>query len=172
MCAMSKGKTGLSRRKFLQTAASSLVLWGAPTIVPSSVFGQKAPTNRINIGAIGVGRISRVHDMPSTLKYDNAQIIAVCDLDSRRVDEGKKFVNDFYSKKTGKTYDATLGYSNYHDLLANKDIDAVLVSTPDHWHALIGIDSVEAGKDVYLQKPTSLTIAEGRPLSNFVTRRS
>src|ERR1051326_2730908 len=115
MVSMSKGKTGLSRRKFLQTAASSLVLWGAPTIVPSSVFGQKAPTNRINIGAIGVGRISRVQDMPSSLKYDNAQIIAVCDLDSRRVDEGKKFVNDFYSKKTGMTYDATLGYSNYQD---------------------------------------------------------
>ena len=167
---MSKGKTGFSRRKFLQTAASSAVLLGAPTIVPSSVFGQKAPSNRINIGAIGVGRISRVHDMPGTLKYDNAQIVAVCDLDSRRVEEGKRFVNDFYSKKIGKAYDATLGYGNYHDLLANKDIDAVLVSTPDHWHALIGIDAVEAGKDVYLQKPASLTIAEGRALSNAVQR--
>ena len=89
------------------------------------MFGQKAPSNRINIGAIGVGRISRVHDMPSTLQYDNAQIIAVCDLDTRRIDEGKKFVNDFYSKKTGKTYDGVTGYGNYHDLLANKDIDAV-----------------------------------------------
>jgi predicted dehydrogenase len=167
---MSKGKTGFSRRKFLQAAASSAVWLGAPTIVPSSVFGQKAPSNRINIGAIGVGRISRVHDMPSTLKYDTAQIMAVCDLDSRRVEEGKEFVNGFYSKKNGKTYDATLGYGNYHDLLANKDIDAVLVSTPDHWHALIGIDAVEAGKDVYLQKPASLTIAEGRALSNAVQR--
>jgi len=167
---MSKSKTGFSRRKFLQAAASSAVLLAAPTIVPSSVFGRKAPSNRINIGAIGVGRISRVHDMPSTLKYDTAQIIAVCDLDSRRVEEGKEFVNGFYSKKTGKTYDATLGYGNYHDLLANKDVDAVLVSTPDHWHALIGIDAVEAGKDVYLQKPASLTIAEGRALSNAVQR--
>jgi len=167
---MSKGKSGLSRRKFLQTAASSAVLLGAPTIVPSSVFGQKAPSNRINVGAIGVGRISRVHDMPSTLKYDNAQIMAVCDLDSRRVEEGKKFVNDFYSKKTGKAYDGVTGYTNYHELLANKDIDAVLISTPDHWHAIIGIDAVEAGKDVYLQKPASLTIAEGRALSNAVQR--
>src|ERR1043165_2256913 len=170
MCAMSKGKAGFSRRKFLQTAASSAVLLSAPTIVPSSVFGQKAPSNRINIGAIGVGRISRVHDMPSTLKYDTAQIVAVCDLDNRRVDEGKKFVNDFYGKKTGKTYDGTRGYGSYHDLLASKDIDAVLVSPPDHWHALIGIDAVEAGKDVYLQKPASLTIAEGRALSNAVLR--
>ncbi len=167
---MSRTKSGVSRRKFLQTAASSAVLLGAPTIVPASVFGQNAPSNRINVGAIGGGRISRVHDMPSTMKYDTAQIVAVCDLDSRRVEEGKKFVNDFYAKKTGKTYDGTIGYGNYHELLANKDIDAVLVSTPDHWHALIGIDAVEAGKDVYLQKPASLTIAEGRALSNAVQR--
>src|SRR5882724_9685474 len=165
---MSRVKNSISRRKFIQASVSSAVLLGAPTIVPSSVFGQKAPSNRINVGAIGVGRISRVHDMPSTLKYDNAQIIAVCDLDSRRVEEGKKFVNEFYSKKTGKSYDGVTGYSNYHDLLSNKDIDAVLVSTPDHRHALIGIDAVEAGKDVYLQKPASLTIAEGRALSNAV----
>ena len=167
---MSKSKTGFSRRKFLQTAASSAVLFGAPTIVPSSVFGRKAPSNRINVGAIGVGRISRVHDMPSTLKYDNAQILAVCDLDSRRVEEGKKFVNDFYGKKTGRAYDGVTGYTNYHELLFNKDIDAVLISTPDHWHTIIGIDAVEAGKDVYLQKPASLTIAEGRALSNAVQR--
>src|SRR5882724_7746475 len=167
---MPKGKSGFSRRKFLQTAATSAVILGAPTIVPSSVFGQKAPSNRINVGAIGAGRISRVHDMPSTLKYDSAQIMAVCDLDSRRVEEGKKFVNDFYNTKTGKAYDGVTGYTNYHELLANKDIDAVLVSTPDHWHAIIAIDAVEAGKDVYLQKPASLTIAEGRALSNAVQR--
>src|SRR5205085_9770091 len=144
MGVMSKGRTGFSRRKFLQTAASSAVLVGAPTIVSSSMFGQKAPSNRINIGAIGVGRISRVHDMPSTMKYDSTQVVAVCDLDSRRVEEGKKFVNDFYSKKTGKAYDGVKGYSNYHELLADKDIDAVLISTPDHWHAIIGVDAVEA----------------------------
>ncbi len=84
------------------------------------------------------------------------------------MEDGKKFVNDFYAKKTGKPHDGVTGYANYHELLANKDIDAVVVSTPDHWHALIGIDAVRAGKDVYLQKPASLTIAEGRALSNAV----
>ena len=136
--------------------------------MPSSVFGQYAPSKRINVGAIGVGRISRGHDMPGILQYDNARIIAVCDLDAHRVEEGKKFVNDFYAKKTGKPYDGVTGYANYHELLANKDIDAVVVSTPDHWHALIAIDAVRAGKDVYLQKPASLTIAEGRAMSNAV----
>src|SRR6266542_3302190 len=122
----------LPRREFVKSSVkgvigSSLLVWGFPAIVPASVFGQKAPSNRINIGAIGFGRISRVHDIPSTLKYDTAHILAVCDLDSRRAEEGKKFVNEFYTKKTGKTYDATIVYGNYHDLLANKDIDAVLV---------------------------------------------
>src|SRR6202789_4212091 len=157
-----------SRRKFIQQAASAATLLGFPSIVPSSVFGQYAPSKRVNVGAIGVGRISRTHDMPNILQYDNARIVAVCDLDAHRVVEGKQFVNDFYTKKTGKPYDGPVGYANYHELLANKDIDAVVISTPDHWHALIAIDAVRAGKDVYLQKPASLTISEGRAMSNAV----
>jgi len=152
------------------TVASSLAASGFPSIVPASVLNGNGPSNRINIGAIGTGRISRVHDLPGVWRYDDARIIAVCDLDSNRVDDARKLVNDYYSKKTGKTYDGVTGYANYRELLQNKDIDAVLISTPDHWHALIGMDAVEAGKDVYLQKPASLTIAEGRALSNAVHR--
>jgi predicted dehydrogenase len=155
----------LSRRSFLQNGLGAAAAIGFPAILPSTVMGQFAPSKRINIGAIGVGRISRDHDMPSILQYDRARIIAVCDLDAHRVEDGKKLVNDYYAAKTGKSYDGVTGYANYHDLLANKDIDAVVVSTPDHWHTLIGIDAVRAGKDVYLQKPASLTIAEGRALS-------
>ena len=157
-----------SRREFLRSGAGAAAVLACPTIMPSTVFGQFAPSKRINVGAIGVGRISRVHDMPGILQYDNARVIGVCDLDAHRMEEGKKFVNDFYANKTGKPYDGVTGYANYHDLLANKDIDAVVISTPDHWHALIGIDAVRAGKDVYLQKPASLTISEGRALSNAV----
>jgi predicted dehydrogenase len=159
---------GVSRRGFLKTAAGAVAAMGFPAIVPASVFGQFAPSKRINVGAIGVGRISRGHDMPLILQYDRARIMAVCDLDAHRVEDGKKFVNGFYAQKTGAAYDGVIGYANYHDLLANKDIDAVVVSTPDHWHSLIGVDAVRAGKDVYLQKPASLTIAEGRALSDAV----
>ena len=158
----------ISRRGVLKAGASMTALAGFPMIVPSTVLGQCAPSKRINVGAIGVGRISRVHDMPGILKYDQARIIAVCDLDARRLAEGKQFVNDYYGKKTGTRYDGVAAYNNYHDLLANKDIDAVVISTPDHWHALLGVAAVQAGKDVYLQKPASLTIAEGRVLSNAV----
>lgn len=160
-----------SRREFLQSSAAVAIAAGIfPSIVPSSVFGQYAPSKRINVAAIGTGRISRGHDMPGVWQYDDAQIVAVCDLDSKRADEAKALVNGYYSRKTGKDYDGVKVYNDYREMLPNKDIDAVIISTPDHWHALIGIDAVESGKDVYLQKPASLTIAEGRALSNAVHR--
>lgn len=149
--------------------ASSLV-GGAPAIVPASVLGKAAPSNRINVGAIGTGRIARGHDLPETLNYDTARVVAVCDLDSRRLEDGKRFVEDFYSRQAGRDYRGVQTYGDYRELLANGDIDAVLVSTPDHWHVPVSIHAVETGKDVYLQKPASLTIAEGRSLSNAVHR--
>ena len=81
--------TKTSRRNFLKLSAGVAAVTGFPTIVSSTVFGQSAPSNRINIGAIGVGRISRGHDLPGIWKYDQARIVAVCDLDSKRLEEGK-----------------------------------------------------------------------------------
>ena len=158
-----------SRRTFLKTSLGAAAAAGFPTIVPSSVFGQLSPSNRINIGAIGVGRISRVHDLPGIWKYDQTNIMAVCDLDANRVELGKALINGYYSKKTGKPYDGVTGYHHYRELLANKDIDAVVISTPDHQHAILAVDAVRAKKDVYLQKPASLTISEGRHMSDQVT---
>lgn len=157
-----------SRRAFLKMSAGAAAVAAFPAIVPSTVFGAQAPSNRINVGAIGVGRISRGHDLPGIWQFDQARIMAVCDLDAKRVEAGKALVNDFYAKKTGKNYDGVTGYHHYRELLANKDIDAVVVSTPDHQHAIVAVDAVRAGKDVYLQKPASLTIAEGRAMSNAV----
>jgi predicted dehydrogenase len=165
----------MNRRNFVKnslkaSAATTMAVTGFPTIVPASVIGKNAPSNKINIGAIGVGRISREHDMKETLPFDQARIMAVCDLDAKRLADGKKYVNDYYAAKTGKPYDGVTMYDDHRALLQNKDIDAVLISTPDHSHAYLGIHAVEAGKDVYLQKPASLTIAEGRALSNAVHR--
>src|SRR5882724_95247 len=165
----------IGRREFLgqsvkATLATSLA-WGAfPTIVPASVFGKHAPSNRINIGCIGTGRISRIHDMPGVWKYDQARIIAVCDLDANRVEAARTLVNGVYEKKTGKPYEGVKTYRDHQELLLNKDIDAVTISTPDHWHALAAIHAVQAGKDVYLQKPASLTIGEGRTMANAVKK--
>src|SRR3954466_1787258 len=111
-----------TRRAFLKKTAATTAAVAFPAIVPASVFGQYAPSKRINVGAIGVGRISRGHDLPGIWQYDNARIVAVCDLDAHRVEEGKKLVDEYYEKKTGKPYDGVTGYANYHELLANKDI--------------------------------------------------
>jgi predicted dehydrogenase len=159
---------GTTRRSFLKTSVGAAAAAGFPTIIPASVLGQMAPSKQINVGAIGVGRISRGHDMPAILKVDGARIVAVCDLYAPRVEQGKQLVNDYYAAKTGKAYDGVTGYASYHELLANKDVDAVVISTPDHQHAILAVAAVRAGKDVYLQKPASLTIAEGRYLSNAV----
>ena len=164
----------ISRRNFLKTSAAAAAAVGFPTIVPASVMGKDAPSNRINIGAIGVGRISRVHDMPGVLQYTgvegprNNRIVAVCDLYAPRVEQGIAFVNAEYTKRLGKPFTGTRGYGDYRELLAAKDIDAVMISTPDHQHARLAVAAVGAGKDVYLQKPASLTIAEGRTMVRHV----
>jgi predicted dehydrogenase len=94
---------------------------GFPAIVPSSVFGAASPSNRINVGAIGTGRISRGHDLPGIWKHETARIMAACDLDSKRVEEAKVLLNGQYSKQTGKPYDGVTGYADYRELLANRD---------------------------------------------------
>lgn len=162
-----------SRREFIKGTVAGSVAAGFPCIVPASIFGASAPSNRINIGAIGVGRISRVHDMPGVIQFTGVRgrdnrIIAVCDLSGTRLELGKKFVDDAYTAKLGKPYTGTKGYPNYTDLLADKEIDAVLISTPDHQHARLSVAAIKAGKDVYLQKPASLTIREGRIMADQV----
>ena len=164
----------MDRRRFLATAgkgvAAASVAAGFPAIVPASVLGATSPSNRINVGAIGTGRISRGHDLPGIWQHDLARVVAVCDLDSSRAADAKTLVDGYYTKQAGKPWDGTKTYTNYHELLANKDVDAVVISTPDHWHCIAAIDAVKAGKDVYLQKPASLTIAEGRALVEAVNR--
>jgi predicted dehydrogenase len=170
-----KPNSKLSRRSFLKTSlkgavGTSLLINGFPTIVPASVFGKNAPSNKINIGAIGTGRISRGHDLPGVWKHDYAQVIAVCDLDTKRASEGKTLVNDYYTKKNGKPFDGVTVYHDHRELIKNKDIDAVIISTPDHTHAMIAIAAAKAGKHIYMQKPASLTISEGRIVSDIVQK--
>lgn len=163
----------MNRRMFIKGATATAVGTVAfPTIVPASVFGKHAPSNKIQIGQIGCGRIARDHDMAETIKFEQAQFVAVCDVDSRRLLDGKKYVDDYYAKKTGNNnYSNVIMYDDYRKLLLNKDIDAVIISTPDHWHAEPAAMAALAKKDIYLQKPTSLTVAEGRFLSDIVRKQ-
>jgi len=163
----------MERRNFLKKVgagtAGAVIL---PNIIPSSVMGKNAPSNKINIGQIGCGRIARDHDMPGTMQHDVARMIAVCDLDKNRLADGKKLVEDYYKKKTGQdNYVNAKMYDDYREMLLNKDIDAVVISTPDHWHAQPAIEAALAGKHVYVQKPTSLTVTEGRIMANIVKEK-
>jgi myo-inositol 2-dehydrogenase/D-chiro-inositol 1-dehydrogenase len=163
----------MKRRTFInKSLIGSVAAIGFPTIVPSSVFGKNAPSNKINVAQIGCGRIARDHDFPGTMQHDIARVMAVCDLDSNRTQDGKKLVDAFYAKKMGKSnYMDTKMYDDHREMLLNKDIDAVVISTPDHWHSQPAIEAALAGKDVYLQKPTSLTIEEGRMLSDIIQKK-
>ena len=104
----------VSRRLFFKTGLGAVAAAGFPAIVPATVFGQTAPSNRINVVAISFGRISRGHHFPGIWKYDSARIMAVCDLDSHRVEQAKALVNGQYAKMTGKPYNGVTGYGNYH----------------------------------------------------------
>ncbi len=160
----------MKRRKFIgKTVLGTAAMVGFPTIVPASVLGKDAPSNKINIGQIGCGRIARSHDLPETMRHNKANIMAVCDLDSNRTKDAKILVDKFYKEKTGKSnYNGTKMYDDHRELLLNKDIDAVIISTPDHWHSQPAMEAAIAGKDIYLQKPTSLTLKEGRQLVDVV----
>jgi myo-inositol 2-dehydrogenase / D-chiro-inositol 1-dehydrogenase len=163
----------MKRRTFLRNASAATA--GAiviPTIVPSSVFGKNAPSNTIQLAQIGCGRIARSHDMADLFRYDNARFVAVCDLDKNRLEDGKKLVVDTYNKKYGSNNAVDVKmYEDYREILMRSDVDAVVISTPDHWHSQPAIEAALAGKDIYLQKPTSLTIAEGRLLSDIVHKQ-
>jgi myo-inositol 2-dehydrogenase/D-chiro-inositol 1-dehydrogenase len=162
----------MKRRKFIsgtmKAAAGTVIL---PTIIPSSVIGKNPPSDKINIGWIGNGRQGR-GDIMGTMRSDSAMVIAVSDVDSNRMALGKKMVEDYYTRRTGQSgYVNVKTYDDYHDLLADKGIDAVLITTPDHWHAQPAMEAALADKDIYLEKPTSLTINEGRQLSDLVRKR-
>jgi myo-inositol 2-dehydrogenase/D-chiro-inositol 1-dehydrogenase len=160
----------VTRRQFLKGSAVAAASFLVPTIVPASVFGADAPSNRITIGFVGVGRMGS-GDMRELLGFKEVHIIAVCDVDSNRVRNAQKTVEAHYARQSaGGTYKGCATFGDYRDLVAQEDIDAVCVVTPDHWHALPSIAAAKAGKDIFLQKPLTLTIREGRVLSDTVRR--
>ena len=159
----------VSRRQLLQSCAAAI---GFPLIVPSSVFGKAAPSNLIQVAQIGCGRIARGSEIPGVLRNsDVARYVAVCDLDTVRIADAKQMIESAYAKKLGVgNYVGVKSYGNYREMLEDKSVDAVCISTPDHWHAQPAMEAAIAGKDVYLQKPASLTIREGRQMADVIKK--
>ena len=161
-----------TRRAFLKNSAVSTLSMAffRPTIVPASVVSPDAPSKRIAVGCIGVGRMG-LADMKEVLGFQQVQLVAVCDVDSKRANYARQLVETHYSKQSSAgTYKGCAAYRDFRDLIERKDIDAVVICTPDHWHALPAIAAAKAGKDLFVQKPLTLTIQEGRVLSDTVRR--
>jgi predicted dehydrogenase len=169
---MKDGRRAVSRRCFLKTSAAVGAGLALPAIVPSSVFGADAPSERIAVGCIGFGRMG-TGDLREALGFRQVQVVAVCDLDSKRAANAKQLVESRYAaQKADGTYKGCDTYGDFREMLARDDIDAVQIATPDHWHVLPALEAARRGKDIFLQKPLSLTIHEGRVLSDTVTRFS
>lgn len=171
---------GITRRAFLRySAVLTTAALGGPSIVPSSVLGQDAPSQRINLGIIGCGNQSTV-DIPEWLKNDDCQIVAVCDVN--RASHGyrdekqflgrepqRDFINRFYAGKTGRgSFQGCVAHADFREVLARADVDAVAIITPDHWHAIQTIMAAKTGKDIYCQKPLSLTVRDGQEMIKAV----
>ena len=168
-----------TRRDFLKTAAVLSAASSAPFIAPSSVFGAAAPSNRIQAGFVGCGNQSTI-DLPAFLGHDDCQVLAVCDVNTAsfgyRTPEqflgrnpAQERVNAFYAAKAASgAYRGCDAYNDFRDLLARKDIDAVAIVVPDHWHALMVVMAAQAGKDIYCEKPLSLTVSQGKAMVKAV----
>lgn len=159
-----------SRRNFLKTTGIAATAIGFPTIIPARVLGADAPSKKINVVQIGCGRIGRDMDMPGILRQDAARLVALCDIDSLRLGDGKAMVDGYYKKHNVGIQVVT--YADYHQALQHPDFDAVSISTPDHWHAEPVVAAALLGKDIYVQKPLTMTIEEGRAVSDIVRKNN
>ena len=155
-------KNKISRRNFVGITAAGAASF---TVLPSLSFAANAGTNKIGLGFIGTGIQS--HGLLTNLgKCPETVVLACCDVVSTKLEKFKgeaQVIND--QKWIGEKFEVT-GYKNYRELLERKDIDAVVIATPDHWHAQVAVDAAKAGKDIYCEKPMALTVAEGRAMVN------
>ncbi|MGC9943485.1 MAG: Gfo/Idh/MocA family oxidoreductase [Verrucomicrobiota bacterium] len=159
-----------SRRGFLQTVvrggAGLAILHG---VVPARLLGADAPNKKIQVAHIGCGRMGR-NDMGNVLTQSIARVVAVCDLDSKRLSAGKEMAENYYQGQ-GEPAVNVKTFRDYNDILASPEIDAVVITVPDHSHALIAIKAAIAGKSVYVQKPVTYSIAEAIGLRRAVEAR-
>jgi len=159
-----KQSNPISRRSFL---LSSTIAAGAFTLVPRKVLGGKkyvSPGDKINLGFIGTGIQAKIL-FERFAGLPDVQITACCDVDSQKLDQFKNKAELYYAANTGiNKYKGCKTFEKYEELIAQPDIDSVVVATPDHWHAIPAIAAMKAGKDVYCEKPMAHTIEEGRAM--------
>ncbi|MEM6280159.1 MAG: Gfo/Idh/MocA family oxidoreductase [Verrucomicrobiota bacterium] len=173
-------KKTTTRRGFLGKAAA---IAGAPTIIPASVLGENAPSNRVTMGFIGMGNRG-IGVMEAFLNNESVQGVAVADAEDHHVltrngktsraygrTPGKEALENHYSKATGKPWKGGAAVEDFREITQRDDIDCVMVATPDHWHGIITMDALRNGKDVYCEKPVAHKYAEGHAIHREVAKR-
>ena len=161
----------MNRRDFVTKTTCALSSLGAPTILRAGVLGKNAPSNRINVGFIGTGRRAFGNNLPEMMAVPGVQAVAVCDVDSWRMDQAQEYVNSFYAKRDGlNSYHGCRKKSDFREILSDPGIDVVMISTPDHWHVPMGILAAKAKKHFALEKPLTLSVKQGRMLSDAVRK--
>lgn len=156
-----------NRRSFLKGIGAAVL---APSVVPSRVWSAAdLPSERITIAVIGIGKQGGGL-LRGFLNAPGTQIVAVCDVDRKKLQRAHEQVNRFYSEKTGSTYTGCQATVDVHDILNRTDVDAVVLATPDHWHAMASVWAARAGMDIYCEKPLTLTLDEARLMVNEIRR--
>jgi predicted dehydrogenase len=168
---MKRTTTGLlTRRRFLAQAGGTLA---ACTVLPSTVLGRggrAAPSERLGLAVIGLKKMGGPH-VETLLGFPDVQVLAVCDVDTRVREATAKKVELHYAKQTRDgQYAGCAAYNEYERILERPDIDAVVIATPEHWHAIMAVDACRAGKDVYCEKPLALTVRDARAIANAARR--
>ena len=175
--------TFVSRRTFLRQSSSvAAVALAVPNLVPAQVLGRDGlvpPSERVTMGFIGVGGQGSGHLLGGAWTYlaggytarPDVQVLAVCDVWRDRRERAKQRVNEHYAKTAGAgKYTACEAYVDFREVLARPDIDAVLIATPAHWHATMAVMAAKAGKDIYCEKPSAITVREGQAVLEAVRR--
>jgi len=154
----------VSRRRFLHTG---LILASAPLVGRAAAV---APSDRITLGFIGLGGMGAGH-LSGFLHRNDVHVLGVCDVDASHLERARHMVESHYSRtRPGGTYKGCIAVKDFRELIARPDIDAVIIATPDHWHVPIAVAAARAGKDIYCEKPLTLTVHEGRILADTVRR--
>jgi predicted dehydrogenase len=167
---MQKSVPQNSRRNFLKKSLISTAMLGFPSIVPRTVFGKNAPSNRIALGFIGCGKQGR-HLLKAFLNEPYTQVVCLSDVDRLKLKRNQKIALDYYANNSESASNPDIQMTgDYQELLARPDIDAAVISTPDHWHGLNVIDAAKAGKDIYCEKPLAHNINEGKAMVDAVRR--
>ena len=165
----------IDRRGFLRASASVAVVCMGPVIIPARALGADghvAPSNRITIGMIGLGRQVLAYNLPFFTSQSDCEVVALCDVDRWRLEVTAERTASYYGEEKNRCPEVPNcpRYVDFREVLARKDVDAVMISTPDHWHVPMSVAAVKAGKDVSCEKPLTRSIVEGRLLSDLVAK--